>query len=74
MKVHIDVTAADVKAEAAQRIEAIMPRWMIDRQVSGGTPIPDELKTRAEAIRAASNRLERLKLIPTDYREDRHWL
>lgn len=73
MRIGLDITATDVKAEAERRIEAIMPRWMIDRQVSGGAPLPDEVKARAEAIRAASNRLERLPRIPTDYRDERHW-
>lgn len=66
-------TAADVKAEAARRIEKIMPPWMIDRQVSGGNPIPEAIKDAAQAIRVRSDEIEAMDPIPADLRNDSYW-
>lgn len=67
------VTVQEVKDEAARRIRAIIPRWKIERAVSGGKPIATADQKAAEAIREASNRLERQSPIPADYADDRHW-
>lgn len=66
-------TIAHVRAEAAGRIEQAMPRWMIDREVSGGKPVPEPIKAHAAAIRAASDRLEAMDPVPADFADDRWW-
>lgn len=67
------VTVEMVRAEAALRIEEAMPRWMIDRQVSGGSPIPEAAKAAASAIRVRSAEIEALRPIPEDFRSDIYW-
>lgn len=67
------VTVADVKAEARRRIEAIMPRWMIDREVTGGDPVPTAAKAAAAVIRERSDCIEQLNPIPANFREDVYW-
>lgn len=64
---------ADVKAEAARRIEAIMPRWMVDREVSGGEAIPEAIKQAVAAIRARSDEIEAMQPIPHDLTQDALW-
>lgn len=65
------VTAEQIKAEAQRRIEDIMPMWMVARQVSGGDPIPDEVKEQVQAIREKSNELE--ETLPVALTEDETW-
>lgn len=55
--VRADLVATD-KAVAGRLIDAVLPRWLVDRAVSGGEPIPDAVKAAAAAIRAASNARE----------------
>lgn len=62
-----------IKVEAARRIEAIMPMWMIAREISGGTPISDEIKAEVQLIRDASNQLEAKGKIPFSYTDDKYW-
>lgn len=64
-------TAQDIKEEARRRIDEIVPRWMIDREVLGGDPVPQELKDEAERIRLKSDELE--ALLPKDFTNDEHW-
>lgn len=64
---------ADVKAEAARRIESVLPMWMVARAVSGGGPIPAEASAQAEAIRKASNDIEAMRPIPFDFDNDKWW-
>lgn len=66
-------TTAAVKAEAARRIYASGLPWMVEREVSGGEPIPQAVKDHAAAVRAASGVLESLSPIPADYTDDSHW-
>jgi hypothetical protein len=44
---------------------------MIDREVLGGDPVPQELKEQAESIRTASDGLE--VILPYDYTADSYW-
>jgi hypothetical protein len=69
----LTVGADDVKSEAARRIRQVIPTWQIEREATGGKPIPAPAKRAAQAIRDASNRLERLEPIPADYTADRYW-
>lgn len=64
-------TIQNIKDEARRRIDEIVPRWMIDREVLGGDPVPQELKDAAEAIRVRSGELE--QSLPADYTNDAHW-
>ncbi|MDM7975251.1 MULTISPECIES: hypothetical protein [Thalassospira] len=61
----------DIKDEARRRIDEIVPRWMIDREILGGDPVPQELKEQAESIRTASDGLE--VILPYDYTADSYW-
>ncbi|MEG6508612.1 tail fiber assembly protein [Methyloligella sp. 2.7D] len=65
---------AGVKAEAFRRISEIMPRWMVDREVSGGAPIPTATKTAVEAIRAKSDAIEALDAVPEGFTSDEYWI
>jgi hypothetical protein len=69
----IVVSANDVKLEANRRISAIIPRWKVERALTGGKPISAADQEAAQAIRNASNRLERQSPIPLDYTDDKHW-
>jgi hypothetical protein len=69
----IVVSTGDVKREAERRIRAVIPRWKIERSVTGGEPISAADREAAQAIRDASNRLERQSPIPLDYTDDKHW-
>ncbi|ODA67687.1 hypothetical protein A7A08_01722 [Methyloligella halotolerans] len=62
-----------VKGEAQRRISAVMPRWMIDREISGGTAVPREAKDAAAVIRERSNELEAMSPIPPDFTADIYW-
>lgn len=63
----------DVKAEANRRISAVMPDWVVAREVSGGAPIPDDIKTFAQKVREASDVLEEMDPIPLDYADNKWW-
>ncbi len=47
-----------IRAAAAEQIAALDLGWMVEREVTGGTPVPQKLKDAAAAIRARSNDLE----------------
>ena len=61
----------DVKEEARRRISIVMPGWMVDREVSGGTAIHQTVKDYAANIRTDSATLE--GTLPADYTDDSHW-
>lgn len=49
---------ASIKAACAAAIGAAVPSWMIEREVLGGTPVPQDLKDLCATYRAHSNDLE----------------
>ena len=67
------VSANDVKQEAARRIRRIIPQWKIERALTGGKPVAAADQKAAQAVRDASDRLERMSPIPSDYTDDKHW-
>lgn len=66
-------TTADIKAEAARRLR--LTDWYVIRAAdpSDGTPVPADIQTQRDAIRTASDALEAMDPIPSDYADDRHW-
>lgn len=70
---HRSPTIDDIKAEAARRIYASGLSWMVEREVSGGLPIPQAVKDYAAAVRAASGAMEAMSPIPDDYTDNRYW-
>lgn len=60
-----------IKVEAQRRICESGLGWMVERELSGGKPVPDEIKAYAAAVRAASDKLEADP--PDDISLDRHW-
>ena len=64
-------TIAQIKTEAYHRIEKVMPGWMVDREVSGGTAITQTVKNYAAKIRTESAILE--ASLPSNYTDDSHW-
>ncbi|MEG6510087.1 hypothetical protein V6C03_14040 [Methyloligella sp. 2.7D] len=68
-----DALIAGIKREAGRRIEQAMPRWMIDREVSGGAAIPQAAKDEAAAIRARSDAIEAMDPLPEDFADDACW-
>ena len=67
------ITKQDVKNEARRRIEETNLSWYVEREVSGGTAIPDEIKTYCAEVRAASDDIEANDPIPADYADDKYW-
>lgn len=67
------VTSEDVKREAARRIRLLVPRWKMERALTGGKPIPAADQKAAQAVRDASDRIEKMNPIPVDYTDDRYW-
>jgi hypothetical protein len=66
-------TVEDVRSEAGRRIEARYPVWrQLNAMAEGGEPV---VKMRAfiDALRAASNRIERMTPIPFDFTDDKYW-
>lgn len=72
-----------IKAEAARRIEAIMPPWQIDRDATTADQtkkIPQATKTATDAIRDASDAFEIEvaamtddQKLAVDVADDSHW-
>ena len=62
-----------VKAEAARRITATGIGWMVEREVSGGAPIPQVVKDACALIRERSNAIETRDPIPQDFTDDKYW-
>lgn len=48
-----------IRNECALAIEATGVRWMVEREVSGGKPVPQDVKDTCAALRAKSNTLEK---------------
>jgi hypothetical protein len=67
-------TVADVKEEARRRIEATGLPWMVQREVSGGAAIPQDVKDACAAIRTASDMIEIMEPIPDDFMDDKYWM
>lgn len=67
------VVAAMVKTESARRIELVIPRWMFEREFTGGEPIPQTAKDAVALIRLRSNEIEAMNPIPQDYTNDSYW-
>ncbi len=68
------VTSSDVKAEAERRITERFPLWrqmniLRDGDAAQAAQMADVIDT----IRADSNRIEALRRIPADFRNDKHW-
>lgn len=47
-----------IRAECALAIDATGIRWMVEREVSGGKPVPQSVRDACAALRAKSNELE----------------
>jgi len=62
-----------VKTEASRRIAATGLGWMVEREVSGGAPIPQAVKDACARIRERSNAIETLDPIPRDFTDDKYW-
>jgi len=67
------ITPEQVKAEAYKRICGIIPAWMIEREVTGGKPIPEDLKKKAQKIRDKCEALEKMSPIPVNYTAQKYW-
>lgn len=67
------VKKSEVKAEAARRIAETGVGWMVEREVSGGAPIPQAVKDACALIRERSNAIEMLDPIPYDLTDDKYW-
>lgn len=66
-------TVTNIKEEARRRIHETGLSWYVEREVSGGSPIPEAIKAYCAEVRSASNDLEALDPIPTDYADDNYW-
>ena len=64
-------TVEMIKQEANGRIAASGHDWMVIRNVSDGTVVPQNILDYAAAVRAASATLE--GTLPEDYQDDSHW-
>jgi len=73
MRFDICVTAAQVRDEAERRITARWPLWRQVNVMREGGAALTAMASEIDAIRAASNVLERSEPIPADYADDRHW-
>jgi hypothetical protein len=62
------VAAWEVKAEAERRILSRFPLWKQLNMIRAGEDLSE-----IDAIRAASNRIERMDPIPLDFRDDKYW-
>lgn len=62
-----------VKTEASRRIASTGLGWMVEREVSGGAPIPQVVKDACALIRERSNAIETLDPIPHDFTDDKYW-
>lgn len=69
MRIGAKATVAMVKAEAARRLAET--DWMVLRATEGGKAVPGAVLAQRAAIRARSNEIE--KLLPPDFKADRHW-
>ncbi len=47
-----------IRARAAAEIYALDMGWMVEREATGGDPVPADVKAKAAAIRTKSNGLE----------------
>jgi len=67
----IGPTIKQIKYECRKRIEKIMPMWMVAREVSGGSVIPQPIKDEAQRLRDKSGELE--DSLPQKYYLDSQW-
>ncbi|MHB1086459.1 MAG: hypothetical protein ACYCZ0_01800 [Minisyncoccota bacterium] len=74
MRVALNVTPDHVRQEAERRILARYPIWKQVNVLREGGEALAKMAAFVDGIRAASNQLEKMRRIPADYREDRHWL
>ncbi len=67
------IAAVMVKREAARRLAPT--DWMALRALESGevAALADEVRAERATIRAASNRIEKMKPIPADFRDDKYW-
>lgn len=65
-------TAADIKNEAARRINAAYPAWKQMNVMREGGEALVAMSAFIDVVRAASNALE--QSLPADFADDRHWL
>jgi len=67
------VTANQVRAEAARRIEAAWPLWRQMNTMRAGGDDYAAMGAQIDVIRSASDALEIMDPIPQDYRSDDWW-
>lgn len=73
MRYEILIKAADLRVEAARRIEARYPIWrQLNVMREGGEPLA-AMTAFIDAVRAASDQLEVLEPIPGDFASDHRW-
>lgn len=60
-----------IKAEAFRRIRLVLPEWMVEREVTGGDPIPQDIKDQVAHIRSCSNILE--ENLTEDFTNNTYW-
>lgn len=62
---------AGIRSEAFRRIRLILPAWMVEREMTGGNIIPQEIKDQVAQIRLRSNELE--ADLTEDFLNDKYW-
>jgi hypothetical protein len=67
------ISADDVRSEAKRRIEGRYPLWNQLNVMAGGGEAMVEMRAFIDAVRDASNRIERLTPIPRDFNDDGYW-
>lgn len=67
------ITVEDVKYETKARIADSGITWMLEREMTGGDPVPQAIKDYLAAVRATGTALEAMEPIPQDYRFDHRW-
>jgi hypothetical protein len=50
----------EIKTKCKEAIEGTGMQWMVEREVSGGKPVPEEVKSLCAFYRSRSNELEEL--------------
>lgn len=65
------ITAGQVKAHAAKLLS--YSDWYVTRKIETGAAIPARVRAYRRAVRAASNKIDAMKPIPADYRDQKHW-
>lgn len=65
------VSVPDVKAWAGRILR--YTDWYVTRQQEGGAAVPDNVLAYRQAVRDASNDIEAMSPIPSDYRDPKYW-